>query len=150
MSPGRAGHSLPELIVAVTLLATSAVAVAGMAVLGGRWTAGAVARQEAVRLAGAILDSVAAQPGATEGRLDVNGFRVRWSAGGEHPGDTPDLGDRSDPTAGGAGIRVVVSRVAGGPPLAVLWGRGLPSAPVLPDAGGMDSTAPAPMPRSGG
>lgn len=136
----RPGHSLPELIVAVTFLATSMVAVGGMAVLGGRWTARAVDRQEAVRLAGAVLDSVAGLGAASTGSAEAEGFRVRWRVadGGAGDGGTDE----------GAGIRVVVSRGVDGPPLAVLWGRRLPPARVLPDEGAVDSAAVGPAPGS--
>jgi hypothetical protein len=111
----RPGHSLPELIVAVTFLAGTAVAVGGMAVLGGRWTALSVARQEAIRLAGSVLDSVTAAPAAVAGEREIDGLRVRWSADED------------------GGIRVVVTPGGDAAPLAVLSGHPRPAAPVLPD-----------------
>lgn len=111
----RPGHSLPELIVAVTFLATTLVAVGGTAVLGARWTARGTAAQEAVRIADGVLDSLAAVSGAGDGAGEVDGFRVTWSA-------AP------------AAIRVEVG-VDSGPPLVVLKGIPVPRLPALPDAG---------------
>lgn len=119
--PHRRGHSLPELVVAVTFLATTMVAVGGTMVLGGRGTARAVARQEAVRLAVTVLDSVAAH-GVGSGERVANGLRARWSPG-----------------ARGTDIRVVVLRESGGPVLATLEGPSVPEIPVLPDRGRADT-----------
>lgn len=116
--PRRSGHSLPELIVAVTFLATTLVAVGGTAVLGGRWTGRAVKVQKATRLAAVVLDSLAAVPAAGSGSRDVAGLRVAWRS------------------VGSAGIRVQVSSGSGGPPLVVLEGARTPAVPVLPDVGG--------------
>lgn len=111
----RSGHSLPELIVAVTFLATTLVAVGGTAVVGARWTARGAATQEAIRIAGRVLDSLAVVPAAVGGTGEVDGFVVVWSAAG-------------------AGIRVEV-RAGPDDPLVVLEGAPVPDLPVLPDAG---------------
>lgn len=117
----RAGHSLPELIVAVMFLASSLVAVGASAVLGARWTARAAAFQDAIRVASAVLDSVAAAPAVTTGGRSIDGFRVRWVAG-------PD--------------GVIVVRVFAGPePIVQLAGVRIPPVPVLPDAGAADAMA---------
>lgn len=118
---GRPGHSLPELIVAVMFLASSLVAVGASAVLGARWTAVAGARQDATRVAAAVLDSVAAIPAVSDGGRSIDGFRVRWTSGPE-------------------GV-LVVRVFAGGRFLVELAGVRLPTVPVLPDAGSADSTA---------
>ena len=117
----RAGHSLPELIVAVTFLSTTVVAVGGTAVLGARWTGRAVLRQEAVRRAAAILDSVATAPGPRSGQGSSGGLTSRWRVDG-----------------GRGTIRVIVLPTAGGSVLVTLTGRVAPTVPVLPD----DSAAP--------
>lgn len=111
----RPGHSLPELIVAVTFLATTLVAVGGTAVMGARWTARGAATQEAVRLAGRVLDSLAVVPGAIGGASEADGFAVAWSVTGTT-------------------IRVEVG-AGSGDPLVVLEGAVMPELPVLPDAG---------------
>lgn len=113
----RPGHSLPELIVAVTFLATTLVAVGGMAVLGGRWTTRAVALQEAVRAGGVVLDSLVVAGASGTGSVASGRFRVRWDAGE------------------GTRIRVEVARAVDAGPLVVLEGESLPRVPVLPDVG---------------
>ncbi len=109
------GHSLPELIVAVTFLAATLVAVGGTAVLGSRWTHRGARVQAAVRVAEGVLDSLAAVPEAGSGAGVFDGLRVSWS-----------VEERA--------IRVEVS-TPDGLPLAVLDGGRLPAVPVLPDAG---------------
>lgn len=111
----RAGHSLPELIVAVTFLATTLVAVGGMAVMGARWTARGAAMQEAVRIAGSVLDSLAFLPRAVGGASEVDGFAVTWSVDGV--AIRVDVGEGSTDS------------------LVVLEGAVLPDLPVLPAAG---------------
>lgn len=125
----RSGHSLPELVVAVTFLATSLLAVGASTVLGARWTARAAARQEAVRLAGTVLDSMTAFPVSTEGDTTIDGFSIRWGTG-------PD---------GGTTVRVSAGN--GGPVLAELEGYRLPVLPVLPDR---DAAYTAPVGLGGG
>ena len=111
----RAGHSLPELIVAVTFLAATAAAVGNLAVFGARRTAEAVGRQHAVRTAEIVLDSLVAAPPAAVGGTVRGGHAVRWA---------PDGDDW---------IRVIVSpRTGAGPPV-TLRGRVVPDVPVLPD-----------------
>lgn len=117
----RAGHSLPELVVAVVFLASSLVAVGASAVLGARWTARAASLQDATRVAAAVLDSVAAAPAVITGDRSIDGFRVRWAA-------SPD--------------GVILVRVFAGPePIVQLAGVRIPPVPVLPDAAAADATA---------
>lgn len=82
----RRGHSLPELIVTVAVVATLTGAVAASTLLGARWTAEAGARQGALARAATVVDSLLPrEPGA--GSVVVDGYRVAWEA----EGDTPDL-----------------------------------------------------------
>ena len=122
----RTGHSLPELVVAVTFLAASLVAVGSSAVLGARWTGQAASRQQAARLAAAVLDSLAALPEPGTGQRSAGGLVARWE-------DGP------------LGIRVVVSAGTDGPVLAELDGARVPAVPVLADPVAAD-TAVVPVP----
>lgn len=119
----RRGHTLPELLVAMTFLAVSAAAVGGTALLGARWTADAAVRQEAVRLASSVLDSVTAAygqaSGAAPGARRLGNLEARW-----RPETT------SDPVL----IRVDVLSPTGAT-LATLWGVPRPEVPVLSDTG---------------
>ena len=110
----RAGHSLPELIVAVTFLAATLAAVGGMGVVGGRLAGGAAARQDAVRVAEAVLDSLTGTTSVAAGEEMRGAFIVRWAP------------------VGASGVRVTVSR-ADGAPLVTLSGRMIPGVPALPD-----------------
>ena len=115
VSAGRTGHSLPELIVAVTVLAATVPAVGGMAVLAARVAGDAVARQEALRLGAEVLDSVADAGFTTPGSRSRAGIVADWSA---------------DPAPGA--FRVTVVGTAGRT-LLTLRGRPSPRIPVLPD-----------------
>jgi prepilin-type N-terminal cleavage/methylation domain-containing protein len=78
----RAGHSLPELIVALALLGVTLGAVASSAVMGSRWTHDSVARQRALALAEATLDSLAAfarPPASGERKLPDPPWVVEWA-----------------------------------------------------------------------
>ena len=79
------GHSLPELLVALMFLAVSVVAVGAGAVQGSRWTAEAVARQEALGLAAAVLDSLSTAQAPVPGTFDSVGLHVTWSVDGTDP-----------------------------------------------------------------
>lgn len=121
------GHSLPELIVTLVFLGAAIPAVGVAATLAARWTAGAVAGQEALRLAAQTLDSVAAAPAPTSGSRAVGASRVYWWVGaGTDPGE----------------IRVEVVHRSG-TRLATLSGRRHPTIPRLPDVG---DPAPPPTP----
>ncbi len=78
----RAGHSLVELIVAVTFLGTSFGGLAATALLGARWTLRASAQEHALAAAAATLDSLlgmTAPPGP--GSIDRDGLRLEWTTG---------------------------------------------------------------------
>jgi prepilin-type N-terminal cleavage/methylation domain-containing protein len=87
----RAGFTLAEVIVAITLLA---VGVLSLAASGG-WAAGMVRtaqREEAAaRLAGALLDSLVLVPNVEPGSLTRGGVLAEWSSG---PGDAITLSVR--------------------------------------------------------
>ena len=117
----RPGHSLPELMVAVVFLATTAAAVGSLALVGARRTAAAADRQVAVRTAEVVLDSVLAEPPVVPGVATRGPHVVRW---------TPE---------GASGARVTVTGPAGGVRV-TLYGRAARPVPVLPDEA-MDSVA---------
>lgn len=75
----RRGHSLPELIVAVTFLGASLGAVGATAAAAAGRTRDAVLKQEAVRQAGAILDSLLAAPRLEDGERQLTGAGFRWT-----------------------------------------------------------------------
>lgn len=58
----RAGHTLAELVVAITFLGATLSGLAAAALVGARWTRDAVLRQEALAVATATLDSLLALP----------------------------------------------------------------------------------------
>lgn len=120
MVTARPGHSLPELIVAVCFLGTSLAAVGASVVLGSRWALDATRRQEAVREAAAVLDSLAMAPGADDGTRTVSEMTVQW-------------------TVTGPLVRVTVAD-GSGRLLTELEGRRFPSIPALPDVGGDSAT----------
>jgi type II secretory pathway pseudopilin PulG len=74
----RAGHSLPELVVALTFLGASLTAMASTAVLATRWTGHEVARQQALSVAETILDSLAL---ASDPPVVGTADRERWTIG---------------------------------------------------------------------
>lgn len=111
----RQGHSLVELIVAVTFLGVTLAAVTGSTLLGARWVGEAAEEQRAVRLAEDVLDSLAASTAPAPGTLDRDGLRLRW-------------------TVGPAGrLTVTVGREGRGPALARLEGRSVPALTVVPN-----------------
>lgn len=110
----RPGHSLPELVVAVTFLGVALGCVGASTLLGARWAADALRRQEAVRIATAALDSLARVPEPESGALDSPRWRLEWIAG--------DGGD----------LEITV-RTLDGRRLTRLEGRSVPPIPVLPD-----------------
>ncbi|MFP4623121.1 MAG: hypothetical protein ACLFRX_02970 [Gemmatimonadota bacterium] len=110
----RRGHSLPELIVAVTFLGVGVAAVSASTILGARWTGDAVARQRAVDLAAATLDSLVACAAPTSGSGEVDGLRVEWRAHDD------------------GRLTVTVLRPDGGV-VSTLHGRSVSGIPVLPD-----------------
>lgn len=74
----RAGHSLAELIVAVTVLGVGLGSVSGASVFALRRTNDALQRERAVILAVATLDSLAALAAPASGELHVSGIRLQW------------------------------------------------------------------------
>lgn len=76
--PARAGHSLPELIVAVSLLGVCLGAAGATAVLGSGRTGAGVLRQEAVRGAAAVLDSLLAADLVRPGERRWGRVRLAW------------------------------------------------------------------------
>jgi type II secretory pathway pseudopilin PulG len=81
MVTARPGHSLPELIVAMTLMAATMAGVASTAVLGARWTTDAGLRQRALVVAGMVVDSLAGMaetPSPGEVVRPPPGLTVRW------------------------------------------------------------------------
>ncbi len=87
----RTGHSLAELIVAVTVLGVGLGSVSGAGVFALRRTDDALQRERAVILAVATLDSLAALAAPAAGDLDVSGIRLQWVV---------------DPAEGGGDIRL--------------------------------------------
>lgn len=86
----RAGHSLAELMAAVAVLGVGLAAAGSMALMGGRRTADALARQEGTALAERYLDSLLAYgtSGPPTVGVAVRGpWAVRWTVG------TPDSAD---------------------------------------------------------
>lgn len=110
----RHGHSLPELIVAVTLLGAAAGAVAASALLAARLTARAGARQEALALAAPVLDSLLGG-GPAPGSRPAGAFELRWETAGEPP------------------EVVLTARLAAGDTLVVLRSAWIPLPPRLPE-----------------
>ncbi len=115
MVTSRPGHSLAELIVAITLLAAGLVGVGATSTLATRRGSFALRQQEAVFAAAAVLDSLVLAPDATAGLREHGGWRIRWTAA--------------------AGQLVVTAETVDGLMLVELEGRSAPAVPVLPDAG---------------
>lgn len=113
-----AGHSLPELLVAMVFLGATIPAVGAAAALAARWTADAATRQEALAAAAQTLDSVAVVAAPASGAAVVGALSVRWWVGA---------------AADSGRIRVEVADRAGAS-LATLTGLLHPILPVLPDA----------------
>jgi prepilin-type N-terminal cleavage/methylation domain-containing protein len=81
----RRGHSLPELIVALTLLGVALAGTAGAAFMGSRWTTDGAARQEALSVAQAVADSLTglpAAPGPGTVVWDGSGWIIQWDVEG--------------------------------------------------------------------
>lgn len=74
----RSGHSLAELLVAMLVLVIGLGASAGAVGLGLRWTARAVALQEAAARAGFLLDSLAIAPEPASGGEGARGLAAEW------------------------------------------------------------------------
>jgi Tfp pilus assembly protein PilV len=113
----RPGHSLAELLVALTFVGASLTAMASAAVLASRWTGDAVGRQHALAVAEAVLDSLTGLPDAPQpGARDVEHWTVEWAVDSVGP-------------ATARTIRLTAWRTGGGPPSVQL--RGVWVAPAL-------------------
>ena len=110
---GPHGHSLPELIVAMTFLGATVVAVGGTALLAEQRSGRAAATQRATRIAAAALDSLARADPVTPGGRSEAGLAVTWTVAGDR-------------------VRVTVA-TADGLGLVTLVGDPVPTVPVLPD-----------------
>lgn len=110
----RPGHSLPELMVTVTLLGVTLGGVAASSIVGARRATDAVRRQEAARLAESVLDSLVMAPATADGARRDGSWRIRWTVGP------------------GAVIEVAVESAVDGLVVA-LSGRAIPNVPPLPD-----------------
>lgn len=128
----RSGHSLPELLVALTFLAATLAAMASVTLLATGWTADAVLRQRALATAEAALDSLVVLP-------------VTPAGGDRSETDPPwTVAWHVDPTVAGGG-----ATAASGPPAATLrvtvtGPRG--PAPVVELRGLWIALPPAPLP----
>lgn len=111
----RPGHSLSELIVAVTFLGVALGSVGASTHLGARWTADGLRRQDAFRAATATLDSVAVAPHPASGFRETPRWRVEWTVQGD------------------GGALTVTVETRDGERLSRLEGRTVPAIPVLPD-----------------
>lgn len=120
--PRRAGHSLPELIVAVTILAVAFGGIAASTHLGGRWTRDSLRRQTAIRAATEVLDSLSLVAEPEAGERQTAGLRMVWAS------------------SGAGGDLLVTALTPAGDTLFHITGRSLPPIPVLPE--------PAPAPRA--
>lgn len=74
----RGGHSLPELLVAVTLLGTTIGAIATAGIHAFRTTMDAVQGQEALSLAALCLDSLLLSPDPRSGERVAGAYALRW------------------------------------------------------------------------
>lgn len=121
------GHSLPELVVAMVFLGATIPAVGATAALAARWTADAVTRQEALRLAAQTLDSVAAAAAPVAGAGVVGGLSVRW-----WPDEAGDPGRINVELTDRYGALLVTLTGLHHPALPVLPDDGTPAPPVSP------------------
>lgn len=77
---GRGGHSLVELIVAMTFMGSAFAGISATALLGARWTAAAGARAEMVAVAASALDSILADSTPPlAGAGDRQRVHLRWA-----------------------------------------------------------------------
>lgn len=114
----RSGHSLAELVVAMTILGASLAGMAAVAVVGSRRADEAVVVQRAATLAAEILDSLAVlETTPTSGGRDPGapGLLVDWEV---WPRD-----------AGGSALLVRVRRTAGSDAIVALSGLWIATPP---------------------
>lgn len=74
----RPGHSLAEMIVAMSVLGVGLGSIGGASVFAMRRTDEALLKEQAVVLAMATLDSLTALPAPGDGSLQMPGIQVRW------------------------------------------------------------------------
>jgi prepilin-type N-terminal cleavage/methylation domain-containing protein len=82
-SRSRAGFSVVELVVALTVLSVGLLALAGTAVVAQRSFATADATERAARAAAAVIDSLLRVREPVGGSRDVYGTAVTWSVAGD-------------------------------------------------------------------
>jgi Tfp pilus assembly protein PilV len=116
----RPGHSLAELVVALTVLAATLGAISSSVLLASRWTEASVLRQRALSTAEAVLDSLTARPD-----LPVTGSRVATSP----PWLVEWQVDPQGARANTAVLRVTVTGTARGAPAADVRGLWIPPLP---------------------
>jgi prepilin-type N-terminal cleavage/methylation domain-containing protein len=80
MVNARAGFSLTEVVVAMTLLSIAALGVAATALVAVQSFTRAEAQQHVLRTAEAVLDSLLALPGNSGGTRPVHTSRLHWTA----------------------------------------------------------------------
>jgi prepilin-type N-terminal cleavage/methylation domain-containing protein len=83
----RAGFSLVELVVALTLLSVGLIALAGSAAVAQRAFAGAAAMELSLRAAAEVVDSLFHVPAPSAGSRTIGHVDVTWivtSGGGVH------------------------------------------------------------------
>lgn len=114
---GRPGHSLVELIVALTLLGGSLVAMSATTLLSVRRTRDAVHLQEATGLATALMDSLLAGPDPRPGISRGAWGSIIWEV---------------DEAATGRVVRMRVGVAPDGRTTAELHGLWIPPAPAAP------------------
>lgn len=75
----RLGCSVPELLVAITVLGVGVLGAAGTAALAARILREAAARERAVAAGALVMDSLLEAAVLEPGERDVDQARVRWS-----------------------------------------------------------------------
>jgi Tfp pilus assembly protein PilV len=116
-----AGHSIPELIVALTFLAAALAAVTSSTLLASRWTTDAVLRQRALSAAEAALDSITARPDLPS-RGSHSSSDPPWTTEWEVVPLLTDDGAVSGYRSGSALVRVTVTLEGALAPAAELLG----------------------------
>lgn len=116
----RPGHSLVEMVVALTFLGASLAAITAAGVLSTRRTLDAIRLQEATALAAAILDSVAAGTAPVAGERRSPWGLLEWDVRSSESGSS-----RVGVRLRGPGVTDTLDLVLGG------W---IPPAPILPAA----------------
>jgi len=79
----RAGFSLVEVIVALTLLGIGVLSVAGTALLATRFVRDSELHEEIVGAASSLLDSLSAAPDTGRGLVTAGRYDLAWQADGQ-------------------------------------------------------------------